>query len=217
MTFTRKQQNVTLIALLAALVILNGSFFMSREEPKTAPLTYKAGAISSAPVRRGIAARAGEADPLNVFLEQRAEKYPGLVRDIFRMENPAPKSKPTVVTASTRTQPPVPVKTPEELAAEAAAAAVLAAAEAARADLSRFRFLGYLTERESKLFLSKDGEHFIVKSGDAVLKTYRVKDASKDHVVLHDTATGVEVRIELSGSDPASPQPSPQPTMPRFR
>ncbi|HEY6011075.1 MAG TPA: hypothetical protein VIX18_06345 [Nitrospirota bacterium] len=212
MRFTRKQQKVTLIALLAALIVLNGWSFMTREKPKTAPLTYKPGATASAPVRRGIAARAGAADPLSVFLEQRAEKYPGLVRDIFRMENPQPaKTKRAVSTAATPTQPLAPVKTPEELAAEAAAAAKLAAAEAARADLSRFRFLGYLTDRESKLFLSKDGELFIVKSGDAVLKTYRVKEASKDHVVLRDTVTGVEVRIELSGGEPAAPQPMPMP------
>jgi hypothetical protein len=212
MTFTRKQQNMTLIALLAALALLNGYSFMTREKPKTAPLTFKPGAVADSPVRRGIAARAGGADPLNVFLEQRAERYPGLVRDLFRMENPAqPKSKSALKTASTPTLPPVPVKTPEELAAEAAAAAVRAAADAARTDLSRFRFLGYLTERESKLFLSKDGELFIVKSGDAVLKTYRVKEASKDHVVLRDTVTGVEVRLELSGSEPAAAQPMPIP------
>ncbi len=214
MTFTRKQQNVTLISLLAALALLNGYSFMTREKPKTAPLTYTPGAIASSPVRRGLAARTGGADPLNIFLEQRAEKYPGLVRDIFRMENPAPKVKPKVASVATATVPPVPVKTPEELAAEAAAAAVRAAAEAARADLSRFRFLGYLTERESKLFLSKDGELFIVKSGDAVLKTYKVKEASKDHVVLLDTVTGVEVRIELSGSEPSSPPA--MPGMPRI-
>ena len=128
------------------------------------------------------------------------------------MENPAPaKMKFAFKTALTPTLPPVQVKTPEELAAEAAAAAVRAAADAARADLSRFRFLGYLTEQESKLFLSKDGELFIVKSGDAVLKTYRVKEASKDYVVLRDTVTGVEVRIELSGGEPAASQPMPIP------
>ena len=51
--------------------------------------------------------------------------------------------------------PVIPEKTPEQLAAEAA-----------QADLSKFRFLGYLTDKESSLFLAKDGETFIVRSGD---------------------------------------------------
>jgi transcription termination factor Rho len=46
-----------------------------------------------------------------------------------------------------------------------------------------------------------------VRSGDTVLKNYRVKEAGKDHVVLLDSMTRVEVRIELSGgADQAPPQ-----------
>jgi hypothetical protein len=91
-----------------------------------------------------------------------------------------------VVTAPAPT---IPAKTPEEIAAEAA-----------RADLTRFRFLGYLTDKDSSLFLSKDGELFIVKTGDTVLKGYKIKAVGMDHVILQDTATKVEVKIELTGS-----------------
>jgi len=80
------------------------------------------------------------------------------------------------------------VKTAEEIAADLA-----------RTDLSKFRFLGYLTDKDSSLFLSKEGELFIVKKGDAVLKSYQIKAVGIDHVVLYDTVTKVEVRIELSG------------------
>jgi hypothetical protein len=68
------------------------------------------------------------------------------------------------------------------------------------ADLSKFRLHGYLNEKDSNLFLSKDGETFIVKSGDTILQNYRVKETGKDYVILLDTITRVEVRVELSGS-----------------
>lgn len=211
MTLTQEQQKKILIALAAVLALLLIYRILTAEKPKTAPLTYKRGAVASSPVRQGVSSPAGGADPLNVFLERRVEKFPGVARDIFRMQNPAPKPK---VDAS-KLPPPVHVKTPEELAAEAAQAAAdatraaaQAAADAARADLSKFRFLGYLTDpgKENSLFLSKDSELFIVKSGDQVLKNYTLKETSKDSVVLLDTITRVEVRVYLSGSEPSSQQ-----------
>ena len=39
-----------------------------------------------------------------------------------------------------------------------------------------------------------------MKSGDTILKNYRVKETGKDYVILLDTVTRVEVRVELSGS-----------------
>ena len=48
------------------------------------------------------------------------------------------------------------------------------AAELARADMAKFRFLGYLTEKQdSTLFLAKDEELFMVKKGDKIMKTCR--------------------------------------------
>lgn len=211
MTFTQERQKTILIALTAVLALLMIYRILTAEKPKTAPLTYKRGAVASSPVRQGVlSSRAGSADPLNVFLERRREKFSGVARDIFRMGNPAPKPK----VAAAPPPPPVHVKTPEELAAEAAQAAAdaaraaaQAAAETARADLSKFRFLGYLTDKDNTLFLSKDGELFIVKSGDQVLRNYKVKEAGKDSVVLLDTITRVEVRVYLSGSEPSAQQP----------
>ncbi len=195
MALTTQQEKkiaVALFAVLAALVLYR---MVSVEENKTAPLTFARGMKAASPVRRGMAAPGGASDPLLVFLERRIEKYPGVARDLFRMggangqanRRPALITKPiATVTLPTST---IPVKTPEE-----------AAADLARADLSRFRFLGYLTDKDSSLFLSKDGELFIVKSGDTMLKNYQVKAVGKDHVVLFDTITRVEVRVELTGS-----------------
>jgi hypothetical protein len=195
MVLTTQQEKkiaAVLFAVLAALVLYR---MVSVEENKTAPLTYTQGMKVSSPVRKGIAAPGGASDPLLVFLERRIEKYPGVTRDLFRMGGTGRqvKKKPALITmpVATVTIPTstIPVKTPEEIAAETA-----------RADLARFRFLGYLTDKDSSLFLSKDGELFIVKSGDTMLKRYQVKAAGKDHVVLFDTITKVEVRVELTGS-----------------
>jgi hypothetical protein len=238
MTFTPEQQKKILIALASALALLIVFRIATSEKPKTAPLTYTPGAAAGSPVRQGLMSRTAGTDPLNVFLAQREEKFPGVARDIFRMRNPAPKPKPAPPPPP---PPPPPVKTPEELAAEAAAQAAAeaariaaereraaaeakrVAAEAARADLSKFRFLGYLTEKDNTLFLSKDGENFIVKRGDKVLKSYKIKETGKDHVILFDTVTRVEVRVELSGGEnspqnsPQNPQPQQPPQPPRLR
>jgi hypothetical protein len=197
MAFSKQQQKVVLGILVVVLVLANIYRFVTAERPKTAPLTYARGAVAASPVRRGLPSPAASSDPLTVFFARRQEPFPGVNRDLFRMENPAPKPKPAPVAPVAPAPPTVPEKTPEEIAAELA-----------KTDLSKFRFLGYLTDGDQSLFLSKEGEMFIVKSGDRVLKNYKIKDAGKDYVILQDTVTQVEVRIELSGSGPEmAPQP----------
>jgi hypothetical protein len=199
-----EQEKKALAVLSAVFALLIVYRVATSEKPKTAPLVYTRGSVARSPVREGLASASPGADPLNVILARRQEKFPGVSRDIFRMENPAPKPKPKPepVIAPPPPPPAAPVKTPEQIAAENA-----------RADLSKFRFLGYLTSKDNTFFLSKDGETFIVKTGDKLLASYQVKEAGKDYVILLDTATRVEVRVELSGSEP----PSPQPGMPRGR
>ncbi|OGW38329.1 MAG: hypothetical protein A2X58_02395 [Nitrospirae bacterium GWC2_56_14] len=204
MAFSEQRKKNILSVLIVVLLLAIVYRFVTDEKPKTAPLVYAPGAVASAPVRRGLPSATASSDPLTVFFARRQEPFPGIKRDLFRMENPAPKRKPAPVAPVVVPVLP-PEKTPEEIAAEAA-----------RADLSKFRFLGYLTDVDRSLFLSKDGETFIVKSGDRVLKNYTIKDAGKDYVILLDTATQVEVRIELSGSGPEPAAPThPQPQ--RFR
>ncbi len=191
---TRTQQTRLLLLLVLAMAVIHVYQRVVEEPPLTRPLTYTRDMTVSSPVRRGIAAPGAAGDPLSVFLERSVERYPGVKRDLFRMsgDGTVVKPRPVLATKPVETAPAVeaaPVRTPEEIAADQA-----------RADLSRFRFLGYLTDRDSSLFLSKDGELFIVKSGDAVLKNYVVKEAGRDFVVLLDTITKVEMRIELRGS-----------------
>jgi len=201
MQMTKQQESRLLWVLLAVLGGLVLYRSLGGEQQRTAPLTFTPGMTVSSPVRRGIATSGpgSGTDPVSLFLTQRVQRYPGVSRNIFQLieDAPAARSKAAAkpeatVTLPTPTQP---VKSPEEIAADAA-----------RADLSRFRFLGYLTDKDSSLFLSKDGELFIAKSGDIVLRTYKIKTAGKDHVVLYDTATKVEVRLELTGSADGKPR-----------
>jgi hypothetical protein len=190
-----KSQQITVLAVLAtALGALSVYQRIAHEAPRSQPLTYMRGMKVSTPVRRGISAPGMVNDPLAVVVERRADTYPGVMRDIFRMSVPdaAGMRKPDgAQTEAIITQPvsTVPAKTAEEVSADLA-----------RADLSTFRFLGYLTDKDSSLFLSKEGELFIVKGGDTVLKNYLIKAVGKDHVIMHDMVTKVEVRIELTGS-----------------
>ncbi|MDA8422253.1 MAG: hypothetical protein M0Z89_02850, partial [Nitrospiraceae bacterium] len=54
--------------------------------------------------------------------------------------------------------------------------------------------------------------------GEQLLKNYKVKEANKDYVVLLDTVTRVEVRVDLSGGEQAAQQQpaqrQPQPVQP---
>lgn len=198
MKLSQDQQKKVLAALIALIALLNGYYYFTGEKPKTAPLAYTQGTTARSPVRQGALSRAVGADPLTVYFTQKVEKYPGVSRDIFRMENPAPKPKlpPPVVSIPTPT---IPVQTPEQIAEDRA-----------RADLSKFKFLGYLTEKDNTLFLSLNGELLMGKSGDIVLNNFMIKEAGKDHVVMMEINTHVEMRVELSGGEEASPPAPPQ-------
>ena len=213
MKLTKVQQQIVLVVLIALIVIINGYYYLNGKKPKTAPLVYNRGAIAVSPLRQEPSSRMPGTDPLNVFLERRRGKFPEVVRYIFQMENPAPKPK----APGKPVAPPVHVKTQEEIAAEAAQAAAAAAkaateaaAQAVRADLMKFQLLGYLTEKDSTLFLSKEGELFVVKKGSKLLKSYKVKEANKNYVILLDTITGVEVQLELPGGEMSPQQESQQ-------
>ena len=209
MPFTKEQQKFILLALIAVIVLITGYNSLTEEKPRTAPLVYAPGAVATSPVRQGLQSRAGGADPLSLFIERRNERFPGVSRNIFRMESAGaatkPKSKPVAIaTALTpTTPPPPPERTPEEIAADLA-----------RADLAKFKYLGYLTEKDNTLFLSNGSELFIVKVGDNVQKSYKVKEANKDFVVMLDTVTRVEVRAALAGDGTQAPQqPQQQPKL----
>jgi len=212
MTITKEQQKLLLAVLIGTIILVNGYRFLAEDKPKVAPLVYERGATASSPVRHGLQSITGGADPLAILLDQRKQRYPGVSRDIFRMENPR-KAKPKPAPVVVVTAPPAPAgpeKTPEEIAADLA-----------RADLLKFKYLGYVVEKDMTLFLSKDGELFVVKIGDKVLAKYTVREANKDFAVILDTATRVEGRVPLSGGEiqlqqqPQTQQQAPYPKQPQ--
>lgn len=157
--FRKEHQKITLAALIAALVVLNGYHYFTREGPKTVPLAYPRGAVASTPVRQCLQARAGGTDPLSLLIERQRQSYPGVSRDIFRVETPhaRPVARPVPTIMALSLPPTPPERSKEDIAADSA-----------RADIAKFRYLGYLTEKDNTLFLSKDGELFIVKIGERV-------------------------------------------------
>jgi hypothetical protein len=160
---------------------------------------YPRGAVASSPVRHGATDQKSVTDPLRSFLERSSEPYPGVVRNIFRMEVPAAQTKPVVPVA------PVVVTAPPSVGPEKTAEEI--AADLVRADLVKFRYLGYLTDKETTVFLSKDGELFIAKSGEKVGATYKIKEANRDFVVIVDVATHVEGRVAMTGDGAQQQQP----------
>jgi hypothetical protein len=196
MGLNKLQQKRLLAALVAIMAVIYVYQRYTEAPPATRPLVYTRGMTVSSPVRRSEAQPGNPADALTVFLERHVERYPGVKRDLFRMDGDGSVRRIPVVSRSVPTvslpTPTARLRSPEEIAAERA-----------RLDLSSFRFLGYLTdtEKDSSLFLSKGGELFIVKSGDKVMNNYVVKEAGKEYVVLRDPATKVEVRIDLTGGD----------------
>ncbi len=205
MTFTKEQQKIALVVSLAVLILLNVYRFMTAEKPRTAPLVYKPGAVATSAVRPGAQTGAGSGDSVSMLLDRSRQRYPGMVRDLFRMQSavvkPVSRPTPTVVVMAPPPTTTGPERSPEDIAADLA-----------RADISKFRYLGYtLTDKDNSFFLSKDGELFIVKSSDRTVKNYTIKEANKDYIVLLDPATRVEGKIELSGSGEAPRQPAAQP------
>ena len=206
---TQQQEKKALMFVLAILVALILYRVVTAEKPKTAPLAFPPGSVARSAVRQSSIDVPSGADPLSLFFAHHAERFPGVSRDLFKMENPAPKPKPApaIIAPPPPTPPPPPQKTPEEIAADVS-----------RADLAKFRFLGYLTAKDNTFFLSKDGELFIVKSGDKFHKNYQVKKATSDSVVLLDTVTGVEMLFDLTGGAPKLQQPTlPQPQRPTLQ
>ena len=107
-------------------------------------------------------------------------------KNIFR---PIKIYKPTTTTTTLPRVPEVYVPSPEEIAAEKA-----------RQDLSRFKVLGFLDKGgHQEVFLSKDGELFIVRQGDMIQNRYRLKalyqESNREGVILLDPNTNVEVTI----------------------
>ena len=74
------------------------------------------------------------------------------------------------------------------------------AAQAAQAELTQFRYLGYLSRQgRQEAFLSKGKDLHIVKAGDTIEQRIHVKTVSPTGVALQETKTQVEKTVLLAG------------------
>ena len=170
-----------LVALLGIWLVIAVYQWGTPEKQKRVPLTFTKDSLAIKTSQKE-----GETLTLHLdLLEKSREVKWSKPKNIFR---PIKIYKSTTTT----TLPPVPevyVPSPEEIAAEKA-----------RQDLSRFKVLGFLDKGgHQEVFLSKDGELFIVRQGDMIQNRYRLKalyqESNREGVVLLDPQTNVEVTI----------------------
>lgn len=127
--------------------------------------------------------------PKNIFAPFQSEK-PKMPRET-KVKVAAGHRLPPVSPPAPRVEAPAvpPGPTAEELAAKAA-----------QAELTQFRYLGYLSRPgRQEAFLSKGKDLHIVKAGDTIEQRIHVKTVSPTGVALQETTTQVEKTVLLAG------------------
>ena len=183
------KKKATLIILLA----IWGSLFSYRilfsEGPRTAPLKYTKGAISSS------ATKGGEDASIQIrtdLLQPAPSTSPEDVRNIFA-PLPSPKPPPPPPPRPLPpTLPPPPViqpPTPEELALAQA-----------RSDLAEFKYIGFLDRGKGRQegFISMKQETIIATRGEVVFGHFIVKELSSSLALIQEQNTHAEVTLHLS-------------------
>jgi hypothetical protein len=195
------------LALIAIRVV-------TQPEPQRVPLAYRSGQV----VSRDAATKAGGfptvakaraktqeipfREPKNIFasldtvLSETQSKPIGRVAKKGRREavpgtsGDAPASVPVVQA------PPPP--SPEELAAQQARLLREQEEQRVRQQLAQYRFLGYLSQGgESKAFLGRGRDLFIVRTGEIVEGRIQVKGIDATSVKLLDASTSLEATLPL--------------------
>ncbi len=202
--------------VLGWLVVL-GFRIMNQPEPQRVPLKYKSGLAQARPkgdlppVVWPVQAREIPVSfntPKNIFAPPETLTEP----EKQKLAAARKRAKEAAVPAVPPPQPAgPPPPTPEELAAqEARRQQELArqqqelAAQQARQLMSQYRFLGYLTQGgESKAFLSKGRDIFVVRAGETVDGRIQITAIDATSVKLKETGTNLETSIPLT--KPADP------------
>ena len=185
---------VVLLCILGAIVAYRVAM---KEEPKRVrELTYKPAASGQGPVVGG-----EKIPPLNPpfikggtkgGVEKRA--YRGVIR------NPFQALYPPVVIPKQAPPPPLPAPVPFQ------AISTPKGPSPAQTESGRFRFLGFLQkEGESKIFLSRDKEVFIVKKGDSVT-IFQVADITDNSVTLLSRDSKEEFKLIIEDVKPTKPE-----------
>ena len=188
---------VVLLFILASMVVYR---VVTKEEPKKVrELTYKPGAGGQGPVVGG-----EKIPPLNPPLikggtkggvEKRA--YKGVIRNPFQALYPPP---PPPLAPKSAPVPPPPAPAPSPVISEPKGPSP------AQTESGRVRFLGFLQkEGESKIFLSRDKEVFIVKKGDSVT-IFQIADITDNSVTLLSRDSKEEFKLIIEDVKPTKPE-----------
>lgn len=196
---------ILLCGLWAGLVVW---LVAGESKPPRAPLKYRSGQTASKAPTVGkpdsglrvkvdlFAAGRRQAEqpftaPKNIFAQLRTEESKAMARASRRPSPPPPPLSSTgpeasVVSPPKPLAPPVPPPpTPEELAVQAA-----------KAELSQYRFLGYLRQAgKEEAFLSKGKDLLIVRAGETLDHGVFVKAISSAGVTLQETRSQVEQTV----------------------
>src|SRR4030065_2372939 len=175
---------VVLLFILASMVIYR---VVTMEEPKKVrELTYKPGAGRQK--AEGSSMSATKTVP-SFKVEKRA--YRGVIRNPFQALYPPP-----LVIPKQPPPPPPPAPAPSPVISEPKGPSP------AQTESGRFRFLGFLQrEGESKIFLSRDKEVFIVKKRDSVT-IFQVADITDNSVTLLSRDSKEEFKLIIEDVKP---------------
>src|SRR4030065_1188863 len=179
---------VVLLFILASMVIYR---VVTMEEPKKVrELTYKPGAGRQKAEGRSMPATK-TVPPFKV--------ENGAYREVIRNPFPAlyPPPPPPLAPKSVPVPPPLPAPS---------AVITTMGPSPAQTESGRFRFLGFLQkEGESKIFLSRDKEVFIVKKGDSVT-IFQVADITDNSVTLLSRDSKEEFKLIIEDVKPPKPE-----------
>ncbi len=194
-----------LVALWAILVAVR---LLTEADPQRVPLTYTSGQVRGQEVARAASGfppvkQPHTREPATPFREPKDifapldERSEGTARTAIRSaKKPRASGRPPVAVTAPPAAPLPP--TPEELAAQQARLQQ----ERARQLLAQYRFLGYLNQRgESKVFLGKGRDLFIVRPGETLEGRILVTAVDANSVKLLDSTTSVEATLQLVKGD----------------
>jgi hypothetical protein len=208
-------------ALWALLLVMR---WMTGEPPQEVPLRFQSGQSSAEVSAVG---KSGDGLMLKPFKAQGQATPAGPQKNIFSMgrafapesakkiqvvkpsASPMPAPLPVVVLPPPTISPPPPVPagpTPEELAAIAARQQHELLSRQAREQMAQYRYLGYADrDGRQQAFLGKGTEVYILQEGDQIDGKFLVAAIDPTVVVLRESVTNLEARIELKKTSSINP------------
>ena len=198
--------------------------WMTGEPPQEVPLRFQSG---QSPAEVSAGGKSEDGLMLKPFKAQGQATPAGPQKNIFAMGlaavsdsskklhvvkrsmPPVPASAPVIVVPPPPVAPPPPIPagpTPEELAAIAARQQHELLSRQAREQMAQYRYLGYADrDGRQQAFLGKGTEVYILQEGDQIDGKFLVAAIDPTVVVLRESVTNLEARIELKKTSSINP------------